>query len=205
MPMSFTVFTCLLFITSTQAQSCTNFCQNDGTVTGSATDSSCGCSCAAGFSGQSCEICSGANCPCVGAWSVCDANCQRTYTVSAPKTGNGFECNYIHDEQECCTGGSCPSTWKLTISKNLGKKPLLPITASVGVVVIQETGNPAADATCTANYATTALCNAESTCVWVEPAKDATPTCTSSIVNSDGTGCEAGCSSGKRVGNSCEG
>ena len=180
---------------------CDNVCHNDGTVTGTKEGGDCTCSCPAGFSGQYCEICTGANCPCIGDWTTCDANCQRTFNILTPKTGTGFACNSIDGEKECCIGGNCPNEWKFTT-----KSFDLTLTASAGVPVFQETGDAAATAICNATYTTETDCNASSACMWVLPAADANATCTSGILNSEGTGCDSICSSGKinDAGNGCE-
>ena len=54
-----------------------------------------------------------ANIDCVGAWSACDASCEKTYSISTEQSGAGAACEAsagATDSSQCSPGdGACPA------------------------------------------------------------------------------------------------
>ena len=57
-------------------------------------------------------------CPvnCVGSFSVCNSNCEYTWSVTQEQKGSGTACDYAPGDVEACSGGDCPAAVNCSLS-----------------------------------------------------------------------------------------
>ena len=56
------------------------------------------------------QVCNVPDCPvnCVGSFSVCNSDCEYTWSVTQEQEGSGTACDYTPGHVASCSGGDCP-------------------------------------------------------------------------------------------------